>query len=168
MLLYLTLLIIALALAVGIIWFYRATTDTSKAIYTTILPDNLESRPADHLKQAAGQESSRVVKDPWGQKQHATPANVAKTNAAVPAEKTPWGWPNDGQHANSPHSTRHCSLYESPVTDPARIREQNVGWPYREDIPDRAGTAYKVSRKKTRAKKKTNADLKTVSKPWGW
>ena len=172
MLLYSTLLIIALALAVGIIWVYRTTSDTSKAIYTTILPDTLDSKPTDHLKQSEGQKPNSVVKDPWGQKQHATPATVAKSNAAVPDSKTPWGWPGSEHHAHAQAhgqgNTRHCSLYESPATDPAGIREQNVGWPYREDIADSSGAAYKVSRKKARVKKKTNAEPKVISKPWGW
>ena len=174
MLLYSTLLIIALVLAVGILWVYRTTSDTSKAIYTTIIPDTVESKPADHLKQSEAQKPSRVVKDPWGQKQHATPATVAKSNAAVPESKAPWGWPRSEHHAHAQHqahgqdNARHCSLYETPATEPAGIREHNVGWPQREDIADSVGAAYKVSRKKPRNRKKTDTDLKTASKPWGW
>lgn len=174
MLLYSTLLIIALALAVGIIWIYRTTSDTSKAIYTTILPDTLESKPTDHLKQSEGQKPSRVVKDPWGQKQHATPANVAKTNVAVPEHKAPWGWRGNEHHTGGHHpahghgNARHCSLYDSPATDPTGRRGQKVGWPYREEIADSSGTAYKVSRKRVRVRKKPPSDPKVLSKPWGW
>jgi hypothetical protein len=63
------------------------------------------------------------------------------------------------------HNARHRNLNDAPSADPANIRSQNVGWPYREDMMKTGGKGYKI-RRKVPPSKKTN--LKTLSKPWGW
>lgn len=63
------------------------------------------------------------------------------------------------------HNARHRSLNDAPSADPASIRSQNVGWPYREEKMRTGGKDYKTTRKVPRVKK---TNLKTLSKPWGW
>jgi hypothetical protein len=108
------------------------------------------------------------IKSPWGTKSHQTPRNLAQTHAAKPIEQTPWAWRGHKQHQvrkQRTHNARHSSLNDAPSADPASIRSQNVGWPYREDMMKTGGKGYKITRK-VPPPKKTN--LKTLNKPWGW
>jgi hypothetical protein len=96
MLFYSTIFIVSLIVAVVLLWFYRASTNTSK---------------------------------------------------------------------QSTHNATQSSLNDAPSADPASIRSQNVGWPYREEKMRTGGKVYKTTRKVPTVKK---TDLKTLNKPWGW
>ncbi len=162
MLFYATIFIVSLVLAGGIVWFYRTSARTSKAIYNTI-------RPLSEVKKTRGANTPQ----PWGQKAHQTPGNLAKTHAAMPAAQAPWGWSgseNQVREKRKKSESRkrkaaHSSLHEENMSKPKSIRNQNVGWPYREEMTETNGRAYKVTRKPARPKR---TNLKEVSKPWGW
>jgi hypothetical protein len=168
MLFYSTILIVSLIVAVVILWFYHTTKDTSKAIYKTIKPPAVDHSPTNPLKETTPPMAVTDTPAPWGTKSHQTPRNLAQTYAAKPLEQAPWGWPGHKpqqvreQHT---HNARHSSLNDAPSADPASIRSQNVGWPYREDVMKTGGKVYKITRKVPPPEK---TSLKNLLKPWGW
>jgi len=163
MLFYATIFIVCLVLAGVILWVYRSSADTSKAIYNTIIPLSEAKNPADHVKDAKPQKAGTDTPQPWGRKTHQTPGNLARTHAAMPATDKPWGWPGSAQQREN--KAPHCSLYEEKKAKSKSTHNPNVGWPYREEMSETGGRAYKVTRRASRPKK---TNLKTVSKPWGW
>lgn len=173
MLFYATIFIVSLVLAGGIVWFYRTSADTSKAIYDTVIPLSEIKHPADHAKRSAAQKAGVKTPQPWGQKAHQTPGNLARTHAAVPTTEIPWGWKGSEKqvgekrrHNGSRKSkAAHCSLYEENKSKPKSLRNPNVGWPYRKEMTETNGRAYKVTRRAARPKR---TNLKEVDKPWGW
>jgi hypothetical protein len=168
MLFYSTMFIVSLIVAVVILWFYRVSADTSKAIYTTIIPSRVDESPSDHLNETVAHKARTNAEIPRRKKSHQTPRNLARTHPAKPIVQPPWGWPGHKQHQVRKQRSdyaRHNSLNDASSADSARIRSQKVGWPYREDMMKTGGKGYKI-RRKVPPSKKTN--LKTLSKPWGW
>jgi hypothetical protein len=173
MLLYATIFIVSLVLAGGIVWFYRTSADTSKAIYNTVIPLSEVKHPADHAKRSAAQKAGVKTPQPWGQKAHQTPGNLARTHAALPTDQAPWGWPGSASQVGEKRNkygarkrkAAHCSLYEQNKSEPKSSRNPDVGWPYREEKTEANGNVYKVTR---RAKRPERTNLKEVEKPWGW
>jgi len=171
MLFYSTILIVSLIVAVVILWFYRTTKDTSKAVYNTIKPPAVDHSPTNHLKETTAPMAVTDTPTPWGTKSHHTPRNLAQTHAAKPIEQAPWAWQGHKRHQvreQRTHNARHSSLNDAPSADPASIRSQNVGWPYREDMMKTGGKGYKITRKVPLPKKTNLTNLSTLSKPWGW
>jgi hypothetical protein len=168
MLFYSTMFIVSLIVATVILWFYRASKDTSNAIYTTLRPGRVDHSPSDPLNDTVAHKTRTDAESPLGMKSRQTPRNLARTHRAKSIEQTPWGWPGYSQRQvreQRTHNARHSSLNDAPSVDPASIRNQKVGWPYREDMMRTGGKVYKITRK-VPTLKKTN--LKTLSKPWGW
>jgi hypothetical protein len=165
MLFYSTMFIVSLIVAVVILWFYRVSADTSKAIYTTIIPSRVDESPSDHLNETVAHKTRTDAESPLGMKSHQTPRNLAQTHRAKSIAQTPWGWPGHKQHQvrkQRKHYARHNSLNDAPSADSASIQSQKVGWPYRGETD---GKVYKATRKVPPSKK---INLKTLSKPWGW
>lgn len=173
MLFYVTIFIVCVVLAGAIIWFYRTSGDASKAIYDTIIPLSKIEHPTDNVKSAAATKAGTDTPEPWGQKSNQTPGNLARTHAAMPATQTPWGWAGSEKQVGEKRTryksrkkkAAHCSLYEDNKSKPKSNRSQTVGWPYREEMTETKGRAYKVTRR-TALPKRTN--LKEINKPWGW
>jgi len=155
---YTALFVASVIAAFVIIWLYRSIADAGKAVYQAMLPSSKHAATS-HLESQTMRTTVNGTPTPWGWKSHETPANLAKTHAALPTEKTPWGWKgNQGEvRQRQPHNAHAASRTASK-------QKQNVGWPYREEKSEFAGKAYKVTRKVKL--KKTN--LATASKPWGW
>ena len=165
---YSTMFIVSLIVAVVILWFYRVSADTSKAIYTTIIPSRVDESPSDHLNDTVAHKTRTDAENPLGRKSHQTPRNLVRTHRAKSIEQTPWGWPGHKRPQDRefrPHFASNNSSNDAPSADPASIRSQKVGWPYREDMMRTGGRVYKITRKLP-PPKKTN--LKTLGKPWGW
>jgi hypothetical protein len=93
MLFYLTMFIVSLILAIVILWFYRVSADTSKAIYTTIIPSRADESPSDHLNDTVAHKTRTDAESPLGMKSHQTPRNLARTHRAKSIEQTSRGWP---------------------------------------------------------------------------
>ena len=168
MLFYSTMFIASLIVAVVILWFYRASTDTSKAIYTTLMPGRVDHSPSDHLNDTVAHKTRTYAESPLGMKSHQTARNLAQTHRAKSLDQTPWGWPGHKRPQVREQRTlnaRHSSLIDAPSADPVSIRSQKVGWPYRDDMMETGGKVYKATRKVPPPRKAT---LKTISKPWGW
>ena len=155
---YTALFVASLIAAFIIIWLYRSIADAGKAVYQAMLPSSKHTATS-HLESEIVRTSVNDTPTPWGWKSHETPANLAKTHAALPTEKSPWGWKGSqrGVNEHRPHNGHTAS-------QPASRNNQSVGWPYRQEKSEFAGKAYKVSR--TVRLKKTN--LANTSKPWGW
>jgi hypothetical protein len=168
MLFYSTILIVCLIVVVVILWFYRTTKHTGKAIYNTIKPPAVDRSPNNHLKETTAPMAVTDTPTPRGTKSQQARRKLAQTYTTRPLEQAPWGWPGHKQHKvrqQRTHDARHSSLNGAPSADPASIRSQKVGWPYREDMIITGGKVYKKARKVPPPKKTI---LKTISKPWGW
>ena len=168
MLFYSTMFIVSLILAVVILWFYRASRDTSKAIYTTIRPGRVDHSPSDPLNDTVAHKTLTNAESPLGMKSHQAARNLGQTHRARSIVQTPWGWPGHkrprvGEFRT--HLASNNSSNDAPSADPASIRSQKVGWPYREDMMKTGGKVYKTTRKVPPPRKATP---KTISKPWGW
>ena len=155
---YTALFVASLIAAFIIIWLYRSIADAGKAVYQAMLPSS-RNAATSHLDGLSVNTSVNDTPTPWGWKSHQTPANLAKKHAALPTEKSPWGWKGSQRGANEKRP-----LNGRTASQPATRKNQNVGWPYREEKSEFAGKAYKVTRKV--APKKTN--LSSTDKPWGW
>ena len=155
---YTALFVASLIAAFIIIWLYRSIADAGKAVYQAMLPSSRHAATS-HLESLTVRTSVNETPTPWGWKSHETPTNLAKTHAALPTEKSPWGWKGNPRGV-SEHRPRNGQT----ASQPASRKNQNVGWPYREEKSEIGGKAYKVSR--TVRLKKTN--LANTNKPWGW
>jgi hypothetical protein len=115
MLFYLWMFIVSLIVATVILWFYRASKDTSKAIYTSIIPTKVDERPqgrefrphfASHnsLNDAPSADSASIrsqkVGWPYREDMKRTGGKVYKATRKVPPPRKtnlktlskPWGW----------------------------------------------------------------------------
>jgi len=155
---YTALFVASVVAAIVIIWLYRSIADAGKAVYQAMLPSSKHAATS-HLESQTMRTTVNGTPTPWGWKSHETPANLAKTHAALPTEKSPWGWKGN-QRRVSEHRPHHGHT----ASQPASRKTQNVGWPYREEKTEIGGKAYKVRR--TVRLKRTN--LASTSKPWGW
>jgi hypothetical protein len=165
MLFYSTIFIVSLIVAVVILWFYRLSADTSKAVYTTIIPSRVDESPSDHLNDTVAHKTRTDAESPLGTKSHQTPRNLARTHRAKSIDQTPWGWPGHKRPHVRTHFASHNNLNDAPSADSASIRSQKVDWPYRDRMLVTDDKVYKATRKVPPLKK---ANLKTLSKPWGW
>lgn len=153
---YTSLFIASLFAALIVLWVYRTVAFSIKSVYKTVLPTS-DTGPTSHLKDKAVPITSREKPTPWGWKGHETPANAAKTHAALPTEKPNWGW-SGGQQGIHEQNGSYA------VSKPAAAGKPGAGWPYREEKSEFAGKAYKVTRKVATKTASTN----TADKPWGW
>ena len=168
MLFYTAMFIVSLILAVVILGFYRTSRDTSKAIYTTLVPARVDHNPSADLNDTVAQKTGTNAESPLGRKSRQTPRNLARTHRAKSIEQTPWGWPGHKRHQVRKlptHFARHNSLNDAPSADSASAQSQKVGWPYRGGMLKTDGKVYRVTRKIPPPKKSIP---KTISKPWGW
>ena len=159
---YTALLIASLLAALVILWVHRTIKYNAGSVYKTVIPENsIDS--TSHLNSKAEPITSGASESPWGWKGHATPANAAKTHAALPTEKPHWDWSGSRNEVNDqqPHNGPYDNL-----SKPAITRKAGAGWPQREEKQEFAGKAYKVTRKVP--SKTSDADTGTLDKPWGW
>jgi hypothetical protein len=168
MLIYSTIIIVGFIVASVILWLYRASKDTSKAIYTTLKPGKVDHSPSDPLNDTVAHKTRTDAESPLGMKSRQTPRNLTQSHRPKSLEQTPWGWPGHKRpqvRELRTHFASHNSLNDAPSADPASIRSQKVGWPYRDDMMKTGGKVYKATRKVPPPRKATP---KTISKPWGW
>jgi len=157
---YTALLIASLLAALVILWVYRSIRYSAGSVYKTVISET-EIGSTSQLKRKAAPVASAGSQSPWGWKGHQTPANAAKTHAALPTEKPHWDWSgsrnevHDQQSENGPYDN---------LSKRATTRKAGAGWPHREEKLEFAGKAYKVTRK---APSETS-DTGTADKPWGW
>jgi len=162
MLFYTALLIASLVAALVILWVYRTIQYNAGSVYKTVIPDS-ELAHINHSKSKTAPAASGGSASPWGWNGHETPANAAKTHAALPTEKPQWDWSGNRNEISEthPHHGSHDS-YAVPNRD--KTLKAGAGWPHREEKQEFAGKAYKVTRK---APKRTSGTA-AASKPWGW
>jgi hypothetical protein len=157
---YTALLIASLLAALAILWAYRTIRYNAGSVYKTVISEN-KIGSTSHLKSRAARTTSGGSKSPWGWKGHETPANAAKTHAALPTEKPHWDWSGSRNEVHDQQS--HNGPYDN-LSKRATTRKAGAGWPQREEKREFAGKAYKVTRK---APSETS-DAGTADKPWGW
>ena len=157
---YTALLIASLVAALVILWVYRTIQYNAGSVYKTVIPVT-EIGSTSQLKAKTAPVTSSGSSSPWGWNGHETPANAAKTHAALPTEKPQWEWSGSRNEINDRES--HNGPYDN-LSKPAITRKAGAGWPHREEKQEFAGKAYKVTRKVPERTSGTN----TTSKPWGW
>ena len=152
MLVYATIFIVSIIVAVVSLVLYKVISDTSRSVYSSKEP--IDIIPQQDKSSAYASISDRAF--PSGQTSHSTPRNMAQTFPAMPTEAhDDWSVREKGSH---------CSLYDvNPVEAPVR-KKRNTGWPQRVDKQEAGGSTYKVTRKRPAE----SADTEDGSKPWGW
>jgi len=158
---YISLLVGSVVAAVILLYLVHAIMNLGRAARRSFLPSAKDKRTS-HLENTKFSEHSKM-QTPWGWKGHASPAGVARTHPAVPSNDSSWEW--KGKAKKTTGNTRN----DKPAGLDGFIESETaprptVGWPYREDKMDVAGSAYKVTRKAKPAK----TNLRDNGKPWGW
>jgi hypothetical protein len=158
MFLYTALLIASLVGALVVLWAFRTLRYNAGSVYKTVISDT-ELGSISQLKAKAAPVTSSGSSSPWGWEGHETPANAAKTHAALPTEKPHWDWSGS---RNEVHDQLSQNGPYDNLSKPATTRNAGAGWPQREEKLEFAGKAYKVTRK---APSQTSD---AADKPWGW
>jgi hypothetical protein len=167
---YTSLFIASVIVALVILWLYNAIVDAGKVVYEAFLPSSKTSTTSHLDKQQTVATTVNDTPTPWGWKAASKPSTEARTHPARPIENAPWGWPGNPkvirEHGTGGDGTgldTYMNKLESRRKN-RKNKQARTGWPYREEMFEFAGKAYKVTRKVT--PRKTN--LKAASKPWGW
>ena len=164
MFLYTALLIASLVAALVGLWVFRTIRYSAGSVYKTVIPDT-EIGSTIQLKSKAAPVASDGSQSPWGWKGHETPANAAKTHAALPTEKPHWDWSGSRNEVHDQQS--HNGPYDN-LSKRATTRKASAGWPQREEKHEFAGKAYKVTRKAPTQTSDTDTGTGSLDKPWGW
>ncbi len=162
MLFYTGLLIASLLVALIAHWVYRTIRYNASSVYSTVIPGVSEG-PTSHVKAHVTPVTTGGSAAPWGWTNHETPANAAKTHAALPTEKPHWDWSGNKSEINEHHPHHGPDAY-SAKSNQVDTRKASAGWPHREDKLEFAGKSYKVTRKVT----PRTPDTAGADKPWGW
>ena len=159
---YISLLVGSVVAAVVLLYFVHAIMSLSRSAYKTLLPSTKDRRTG-HLENTRFSEHSKM-QTPWGWRGHSSPAGVARAHPAVPSEHhTTWEWKGKDNKANNKDQGEKPSGLDGFLASETAPKP-TVGWPYREDKLDVAGSAYKVTRKA----KPARTNLRDNGKPWGW
>ena len=159
---YISLLIGSVVAAVLLLYFFHAIRSLSSAAYKSMLP-SAKDRRTGHLENTKFSDNSKM-QTPWGWRGHASPAGVARTHPAVPSDHgVSWEWKAKGNKTNNKSQAEKPTGLNGFLASEATPKPA-VGWPYREDKLDAAGSAYKV----TRRAKPARTNLRDNGKPWGW
>lgn len=142
MLFYVSLFIACVISALVVLYIYNALADAGKAVYRALLPSS-KNNVTRHRR------------------------NV-RFNSAISDTPTPWGW-SGNDHETREHGSKPATANGTSVLDGFLNKQSNetssVGWPYREEKVELAGTAYKVTRKTASKKSRPGTNNK---QPWGW
>ena len=173
---YTALFVASVIAAIVILYLYNALKDVGTAVYRSFLPSSKENL-ARRINDTPYHATINDTPTPWGWDGQTAAAEKNPLKTVVPAspnDDTPWGWKGNDQGirehgrkgtVRNAASGRDAFLNKTTGERASKASKQSaVGWPYREEKFELAGTAYKVTRKAT--PRKTN--LKTASKPWGW
>ena len=161
---YTALLIASLVGALVVLWVFRTIRYNAGSVYKTVITDT-ELGSTSQLKAKTAPVTSSGSKSPWGWSGHETPANAAKTHAALPTEKPNWDWSGSRNEVRDQQS--HNGPYDN-LSKRATTRNAGAGWPQREEKQEFAGKAYKVTRKAPTKMSDTDTGTGTLDKPWGW
>jgi hypothetical protein len=159
---YTSLFIASLLAALVILWVFRTIRYNAGSVYKTVIPE-IEIGSTNPLESKPAPITSGGSQSPWGWKGQETPANAAKTHAALPTEKPHWDWSGSRNevHDQQSHNGPYDNLSKRATT---RKAGAGAGWPQREEKLEFAGKAYKVTRKPP----SKTSDTGTLDKPWGW
>ena len=167
MLTYITLFVVCVILAVVTRFVFKAISESSHSMSTSKAQiEIIHSTPANKQAKAARNTATGTATHS-GRTSKVTAQNRARKS---PTESIDWGFQGSGvqvrepQHATSVGASSHCSLYDASIAEPKENHNQNVGWPYREEMPASGGKSYKIKRKEA----PKTPEPETVGKPWGW
>jgi len=161
---YIFLFIASLLAALVVLWLFHLIKDAGRSLYGFFL-SGAKSTPPAYVERNTARTTASGAPTPWGWGENTNPSQAARAAAIAPADAVPWGWPGNDRRDRAPE--RHDGLKAEATPDemgPKQIKESAIGWPYREEKSELAGTAYKVTRKA--APKKIN--LNPTDRPWGW
>ena len=139
---YVSLFIACVISTLVVLYLYHALTDAGKAVYGALILSSKDN-VTRHRR------------------------NV-RFNSAVSDIQIPWGWKGN-DHEVREHGPRPATANGASCLDGFLNKHSNgtssVGWPYREDKVEFAGTAHKVTRKTAPKKTRLRSNGK---QPWGW
>jgi len=158
---YISLLVGSIVAAVILLYLVHAIMNLGRAAHRSILP-SAKNKRTSHLENTRFSEHSKM-QTPWGWKGHASPAGVARTHPAAAPNDSSWEWKGKDKKTTSKSQGEKPTGLDGFIESEAAPKP-TVGWPYREDKLDVAGSAYKVTRKAKPAK----TNLRDNGKPWGW
>lgn len=179
MLFYASLFVLCFASACVLLWVFRSLKSVGQAVYRAFLPSHKGNVRVEQFMRLSDQLAS--TRTPWGwgssESRIETKARKGSTQAAVEIP-VPWGWRgNRSNKLRSPASTiigrsRDATLTTDSLkknTEPLGVSGTSdsqvlVGWPYREESFDFAGSSYRYTRN-TEARK---SETSFVPRPWGW
>jgi hypothetical protein len=152
MLFYTTLLITSFLLTLVILGLKNLIVFAARKAFKPGI-QNTNEVPVAYRDQEIMGRNQNVASSAWGKQPHATPATMAKTHPAVPAN-TPWGWPgyNRDTHEQQPRvaaangtSLNAYLARKDKEHRPAADWKRNIGRPIRDDSSSINGRAYNPS-----------------------
>ena len=147
MLIYATILIASLILAVVALVLYKVISGSSKAV------NRSKGRIAATNAFNSQDRSGGVTR--W---------NEGKTVPAVPQSSSGLDYQVPGQLARQGAGVGHSGSHDVSTAEPVDHHNKNTGWLGREDRRAPGGKVYKV--KRTSARKP--AGSQSMNEPWGW
>lgn len=162
---YIFLFIASLLAALVVLWLFHLVKDAGRSLYRFFL-SGAKSTPLAYVERNAARATADDTPTPWGWGENTNPSQAARAAAIAPADAVPWGWPGNERRDRAPERRDVLQAEAAPdEMGPKQIKESAIGWPYREEKSELAGTAYKVTRKAT--SQKTNLNY-PADRPWGW
>ncbi|GMR15393.1 MAG: hypothetical protein BMS9Abin30_1021 [Gammaproteobacteria bacterium] len=163
---YVSLFTASLIVALVALWLYHLLTDAGRTVYRSFSSGAKNTPPLAYVERKVAHSTASGTPTPWGWGENTNPSQAARAAAIAPADAVPWGWPGNESKDRAPQRHDELKAAEASLDEmgPKQIKESAIGWPYREEKSELAGTAYKVTRKAT--SKQTN--LNPADRPWGW
>ena len=141
MVFYISLFVVCVIGAFGVVYLYNAIASVGKAFYRGLLPSS-KNEVTGHRSRTRYYSTRNDTPSPWGWK-----GNGNKFREQRPKAATVNG--NSGLNAFIHGQGKQSAL---------------IGRPYLQEKTEFAGTAYKVSRKTV----STSTNRESIDKPWGW
>jgi len=134
---YVSLFVACVITTMLVLYLYNALAGAGRAVFKALLPSSKNSSTG-HLERARQNSTKNGAQAPWGWKGNNNEVRARGLNGAT---------------------VNGASGLDTLIGN-CDNQSASVGWPYREEKTEVAGTAYKVSRKA--------GSVRTSGKPWGW
>ena len=129
MLFYAILFISSFVVMLVVLWLLRMIASLARTLHKKRLP-NEKQGPTAHLNQKKYGKNAELASKAWGRKPHATPANLARTHAAIAEQPTPWGWPGNEHDLREHHPQVATTKVVTPKSYPVhnKLERKRVTW----------------------------------------
>lgn len=181
MLFYASLFIVSFVSACVLIWMFRSLKEVGTDLYRAFLPSHKGNVKVERTVNLRGRLESMPT--PWGwhsSNRHVKTMPQIRREPAVSGPPAPWGWRGHEKNSSASKPGRLGNAYADKaynsqlfervrntvgISNPSESSKNvRVGWPYREESFDFAGSSITYSSKPKTSK--THASK--TAKPWGW